>query len=311
MKPPGFDMYIPAPRLLPRWITDVPPGDAQAAEFAAGAAVAVLDSVVRAPQGTVPAALVGERLALAAAEACLKLEGRRTSVGDIRDAVCLTRAGDAPGPAGEMFVAWRRCARMSVRGTEWRAQVAAALPADVAVVAGDILTTCHGTPVAQAASALSGVLRIYPRHEAAALMLADIVLARAVGWARPVPLLAGAVSAADLRAVAQGADDAALRMAKAVTAGCDATLRVAADLTRRCAHLAAVAPKLRSKAAAPALEVFLRHDVVSPSGMLSPVIAGSRVAMTDRAARRLCDRLVDLGAVREMTGRTTFRLYGV
>ena len=34
------------------------------------------------------------------------------------------------------------------------------------------------------------------------------------------------------------------------------------------------------------------------------------VGMTDRAARRLCDRLVELGVVRELTG-ATFRLYGV
>jgi hypothetical protein len=33
--------------------------------------------------------------------------------------------------------------------------------------------------------------------------------------------------------------------------------------------------------------------------------------MSDRAARRLCDRLVDLGTLRELTGRDTFRLYGV
>jgi hypothetical protein len=33
--------------------------------------------------------------------------------------------------------------------------------------------------------------------------------------------------------------------------------------------------------------------------------------MSDRAARRLCDRLVALGALRELTGRDSFRLYGV
>jgi hypothetical protein len=47
--------------------------------------------------------------------------------------------------------------------------------------------------------------------------------------------------------------------------------------------------------------MFLTREAVVPAALPLP----------DRAARRLCDRLVDLGAVQELTGRETFRLYGV
>ena len=72
-----------------------------------------------------------------------------------------------------------------------------------------------------------------------------------------------------------------------------------------------IAPKLRAKGSDEAVSLFLSHDAVSPSGMLSPMIKGTSFVMTDRAARRLCDRLVELGVVRELTGRAAFRLYGV
>ena len=82
------------------------------------------------------------------------------------------------------------------------------------------------------------------------------------------------------------------------------------DIHRRAIKLQAIVPKLRAKGSDEALALFLSHDAVSPSGMLSPIIKGTSFAMTDRAALRLCDRLVDLGVVRELTGRATFRLYG-
>ena len=115
----------------------------------------------------------------------------------------------------------------------------------------------------------------------------------------------------DIRAIADGEGDVLPRVHRAILAACDGVIRKAADLDRRAAKLRMIAPKLRAKGSDEALSLFLSHDAVSPSGMLSPMIKGTAVAMTDRAARRLCDRLVDLGVVRELTGRATFRFYGV
>jgi hypothetical protein len=49
----------------------------------------------------VPHALLRDRLALRAAEACVAFSGRPRAAGELRDAVHLLRPGDLPGPAGE------------------------------------------------------------------------------------------------------------------------------------------------------------------------------------------------------------------
>ncbi len=308
--------------LLPRWITLPRDGVPETVAFLSGAALATLDVVLRDPNGTLPGALLRDRMALDAAVACLKLEGRNETASDIRDAVGLARpvrlarperlgrAGDALGPAGEMFVAWRRFARINLTQSGWKDRLGKLLPASMAEAVSE-LGSLSGTPVGQASQILAAVLREFPRHEAAALMLADLTLARAIGWDRPVPLLAAYMTRKDIRAIADGAGDPVLRVHRAMIAACDGAIRRAADLARRATKLQAIAPKLRAKGSDEALALFLSHDAVSPSGMLSPMVKGTSVAMTDRAARRLCDRLVELGVVRELTGRPTFRLYGV
>ncbi len=270
----------------------------------------MLDVVLCDPGGTLPSALLRDRMALEAAVACLRLENRRETATDIRDAVCLARAGEALGPAGDMFMAWRKLARINLGVTGWRDRVVKLLP-DQVVEEMPELGSFVGSPVGQAGQILEVVLRQFPRQEAAALMLADVTLARAVGWNRVMPLLATHLTRKDIRAIADGQGDPVPYVHRAVIVACDGAIRRAADLSRRAARLRAVAPKLRAKGAAEALALFRSHDAVSPSGMLSPMIKGTSFAMTDRAARRLCDRLVDLGAVRELTGRLTFRLYGL
>ncbi|EDQ02935.1 hypothetical protein OIHEL45_17071 [Sulfitobacter indolifex HEL-45] len=113
-------------------------------------------------------------------------------------------------------------------------------------------------------------------------------MAQALGWKHLVPLMAAGLKRLDLR---KRGDDLAKACHRAVVASAVEAVRLAADLARRAAQLKAVAPKLRAKGAAKAVEMFLRHDAVAPAALPLP----------DRAARGLCDRLVDLGAVRELT----------
>ena len=296
--------------MLPRWVTSAGGQDIDSVAFTSGAALAMLDVVLHDPSGTSAGALLRDRMALDAAIACLKLENRRESTSDIRDAVCLARAGEALGPAGDMFVGWRRLARINPVPSGWKDRVVKLLPGPVAE-AMPVLGSLAGTPVAQAAQVLADVLQRFPRQEAAALMLADVALARAIGWDRVMPLLSAHLSRKDIRAIADGEGDPLMCVHLAMVGACDRAIRSAADLSRRAEKLRAVAPKLRAKGSDEALALFLSHDAVSPSGMLSPVIQDTLMPMTDRAARRLCDRLVELGVVRELTGRPTFRLYGV
>ena len=78
---------------------------------------------------------------------------------------------------------------------------------------------------------------------------------------------------------------------------------LALELDRRAHVLLTVAPRLRAKQAPKIVAALLADD----TAMASSRLAG----MTDRSLRRLLERLVALGAARELTGRATSRLYGL
>ncbi len=199
-----------------------------------------------------------------------------------------------PARQGETYLSWRRAVErpISIKALH------RAIPGIEADRLAEWVDAGQGTPVTRAATVLETVLKDAPRQVVSALILADAALAQSLGWGYPVPLLAKGLKRADLRKSGEELQKACHR---AVTASVIDAARLASDLARRVAHLKAVAPKLRAKGAGEALEMFLAQDAVAPSAL----------PLLDRAARRLCDRLVDLGAVRELTGRDTFRLYGV
>jgi len=211
--------------------------------------------------------------------------------------VHLLRPGEQPGPAGVIYLQWRRAVARKFSATH----LASALPDSMTPHVAFWLTPGQGTPVAQAASVLEAILTDAPRSESEALLMADAALAQAMGWDHVMPLLAGGLTARDLR---KRGDDLRLACHRAVAAKAQDAVTLALDLSRKAGRLQAVAPKLRAKGADAAVGLFLAQDALSPSLALSAL-------MSDRAARRLCDRLVSLGVVREVTGRATFRLYGV
>ncbi|WP_238373401.1 DUF1403 family protein [Heliomarina baculiformis] len=277
---------------IPAWVTSARAETIEDVAFLSGAALNHLHLVLGRVE--VPQALLRDRLALRAAEACVVFSGRSERLGELRDAVHLLRPGDLPGPAGETCLAWRRAVERSVSIKALDRALPTLEPGQIAAW----IDAGKGEPVTRAAMVLEAVLTEAPRADVAALILADAALALALGWDHLVPLLAAGLKRADLRK--QG-DDLRLACHRALILSAVEAVRLSADLARRVMHLKAVAPKLRAKGAGAAVEMFLTRDALAPSALPLP----------DRAARRLCDRLVDLGAVRELTGRDTFRLYGV
>jgi len=311
---PASHVSILVPR-VPAWA--MPRGridDPVEAAFMAGSAVNALDNLVRAePEWS---GAWRHRLALRAAAACMKLIGRTEDEAALRDAWLLRQPADEAGPAGNVLAAWRRLAGRSLPpGVEDLRTVATLLGFGWSDSFGHLIDVTRdevrsGAPApVVAARAAAAVMREDPKAEILAWWLADCALSWRMGWRDAVPILGLQIYAPLLRSGSEGrrarpgsdAFEQAVFIAAAL--GAAEACRLATDMAAQAERLRAVVPKLRSKAAGEVIGRLLGDDAVS--GTLATR------NLSRWASRRLFDRLVELGAVRELSGRSTFRIYGL
>ena len=243
----------------------------------------------------------------------------------MRDAFHLARPGADPGPAGRRLIAWRELSARSVG--HWRSSFHAAaevlgVPHDEALQeAVDAAEACAAgdRPAPFAAAQVFAFARraLTPsagrrspggrggEGELLAAWLADAVLAQRLKWPFALPLLAAPLFAGGGRRAGGESPTAPRAPSCSPRQGRrrgPAIFRPILAGGRKSCMTAA--PKLRAKGAGAALAALLDEDSLSASDE-------NLRAMSERGARRLFDRLVALGAVRELTGRATFRLYGL
>jgi hypothetical protein len=313
------------PNWLRRKVHDAQSGGGQGAvsledvAITAGAAIGALDALVRRRERW--AGVWRQRLALSAAAVTARQAGRVEGEAALRDAVLLTKSGDDAGPAGRLLLAWRRLVARPVEELLTEKNLAAVMhdfgyahnDAAVSDLADELQQLCTS---AGTVALLTGAFAIAERHgcgRAFGCWLADGLLARRLGWDHAVPLLgteatprggrsrraAAGAAASDLETEPERVQNLLAAQARAAVRGID----LFAELGRRADRLLTVAPKLRAKGSDAVVEKLLSDDAV----VASQDVPG----ISDRGMRRLVDRLVEFGAVRELSGRPTFRIYGL
>lgn len=317
-----MDSLAPSASTAPAWSSRLPGWalprgrdiNESDAAFAAGIALKCLDDLIRADPPWL--GCWRDRLALKSAAVAAKMLGRNEEETAIRDAVLLTVTGDDPGPAGKLFVATRmltrRCGPVTtsfvkdiaeLSGLRWDGGLAS-IPdiVDFAIQSG------RAAPFA-VADLITAISAVRPDAELLALGLAEAVLAHKLSWPKSVPLLLPERFGPSFRTIGgrgrvrPGEPAYPKAICMALFDGVDAALRSAVEIDRRAALLLSVAPKLRTKGAEPVIRRLLNEDAVPAS------VPGS--SLSRWAATRLFERLESFEAVRELSGRTSFRMFGL
>jgi hypothetical protein len=298
---------------VPVWAMPRAPVDSDVeAAWMAGSALNSLDNLMRSDAPWLGA--WRHRLALKAAAAIVQLVGRREAESDLRDAWLLRQPGDDPGPAGNVLAAWRRLAgRSGLPDAETIAAVARLSGLGTAVDSDAVVALVEEGPAAPAPLAAAriadAVVRVEPRAEPLAWWMADLVLARRMRWPFPAPVLATQIHSPLLRfgyerlrarPGGKGFERACLI---AAAAGAAEACKLAAGMALQARRLEAAAPKLRAKGAGEVVRLLLKDDAVP--GTLTTA------SLSRWASRRLFDRLLQLEAVRELSGRDSFKIFGL
>lgn len=303
------------PHRLPGWALsrgrDISESDAA---FAAGTALKSLDDLIRADPPWL--GCWRDRLALKSAAIAAKMLGRGEDEHALRDAILLTTAGDDPGPAGKLFLATRMLTRRSgTLSTPFVNELAALLGirrdeglTEIPDLIDSATQSERAAPFA-VADLVTAISTVRPDAEAMALGLAEVVLAHKLKWPKPVPLLLPERFGTAFRTIGgrgrvrPGEPAYPKAICLALADGVEAALRSAVEIDRRATRLLAVAPKVRTKGAEPVIRRLLTEDAIPGSA------PGSHLSRW--AANRLFERLESLEAVRELSGRSSFRTFGL